>query len=105
MSRALTLPQRQALWWIAGLHEPGAEVPDGRTMTGLRKRGLLRELGWSLRLTPAGAQALVPEVDVSTWKRRAEAESFGTQLPEGPACLAWLEVRVELHRAWDGGAR
>jgi hypothetical protein len=105
MSRALTLPQRQALWWIAGLHEPGAEVPDQRTMTALRKRGLLRDLGWSLRLTPAGAQALVPEVDVSAWTRRLEAESLGTQLPEGPAWRAALEVRVELYRAWDGGAR
>jgi hypothetical protein len=105
MSPALTLRQRQALWWCAGLHEPGAEVPDGRTMTGLRKRGLLRDLGWSLRLTPAGAVALVPEVDVSAWTRRLEAESLGTELPEGPAALAWLEVRVELHRAWDGGAR
>jgi hypothetical protein len=105
MSRALPLPQRQALWWVAGLCEPGAQVPDQRTMTALSKRGLLRELGWSLRLTPAGALALVPEVDVSVWTRRLEAESLGTQLPEGPAALAWLEVRVELYRAWDGGAR
>jgi hypothetical protein len=105
MSRALTLPQRQALWWCVGLCEPGAQVPDRRTMTALRKRGLLREIGWSLRLTPAGAKALVPELDVSAWTRRLEAESLGTQLPEGPAALAWLEVRVELHRAWDGGAR
>jgi hypothetical protein len=105
MSRALTLPQRQALWWVAGLAEPGAQVPDQHTVASLRVRGLLRDLGWSLRLTPPGAQALVPEVDVSTWKRRLEAESLGTQLPEGAAALAWLEVRVELHRAWDGGAR
>jgi len=105
MSRALTPPQRQALWWAAGLHEPGAESPNKRTVTALRKRGLLRDLGWDVRLTPTGAQALVPEVDVSTWKRRAEAESFGRQLPEGPAYLAWADVRAELHRAWDGGAR
>ena len=105
MSPALTLPQQQALWWFAGLHEPGSEVPGGRTVAALCKRGLLRELGWSLRLTPAGAQALVPEVDVSAWKRRWEAESFGRHLPEGPASRAWADVRVELHRAWDGGAR
>jgi hypothetical protein len=105
MSRALTLPQRQALWWIAGLHEPGAQVPDQHTVASLRVRGLVLDLGWSVRLTPAGALALVPEVDVSAWKRRAEAESFGRQLPEGPAYLAWADVRVELHRAWDGGAR
>jgi hypothetical protein len=105
MSRALTPRQRQALWWYAGLHEPGTESPDRRTVTALRARGFLRELAWNVRLTPAGAQALVSEVDVSTWKRRAEAESFGRQLPEGPACLAWLDVRAELHRAWDGGAR
>ena len=105
MSRALTPRQRQALWYYAGLYEPGAEAPDKRTVTGLRTRGLVRELGWHVRLTPAGAQALVPEVDVSTWKRRAEAESFGRNLPEGPAYLAWADVRAELHRAWDGGAR
>jgi hypothetical protein len=105
MSPALTLRQRQALWWIAGLCEPGAQVPDGRTVAALQRRGLLRDLGWSLRLTPAGAQALVPEVDVSVWTRRAEAESLGTELAEGPASSAWLEVRVALHRAWDGGAR
>jgi hypothetical protein len=105
MSPALTLPQRQALWWVAGLAEPGAEVPDWRTVAALRKRGLVRDLGWRLRLTPEGAQALVPEVDVSAWARRLEAESSGKDLPEGPAYLAWIEVRVELHRAWDGGAR
>jgi hypothetical protein len=105
MSRALTLRQRQVLWWYAGLGEPGMEVPDRRTMKALRVRGLVLDLGWSVRLTPAGALALVPTLDVSAWKRRLEAESLGTQLPEGPAALAWLEVRVALHRAWDGGVR